>query len=301
MIRLFSLILLIGISVQGSPRSKPLPGTSLIPHSQLNPLTAKAGNVGGMLLPLDEGSGSPRLYIGPTFAASAISGAGTDRLVTVTGAKWNPRPGSNFGTSKWGGPTISFLAITDFLNLGVNTDFIPLDQATIIIGYRKRDTTARLAGLFGVASNTAAHLCNMDMTTGGAVRIWWAQAVTLSVSGLALGDDVWAMSVGPTRGAELWQNGVLVGSASYPGNRTGNTNNFHIGDGNAFWDNGSDLADISFCYVFPRQISQEDIRFISADPFCFYDSGEDLFLGGTRRKQGDFFSPLIPPSVKFWW
>lgn len=254
--------------------NKPLPGTPFNyahPLCPVSPLTSTSN--GGLILPLNEGSGRPCAYLGSKVGAPTSSL--TERLAVVTGAKWNPRPGANFPTSQWGGPAISFLAITDQLNLGTANDFIPLDTATAVIGYRKRDTTLRLAEVFGVHSNTASQLFNLDMTVAGAVRVWWAQAPSLTVSSLTFGDDVWVASAG-SRGVQLWQNGSLKGTAAYPGSRTGSTNDFTVGDGGGFWDTGSDLADIAFLYIYPRELTPSEIQQISSDPFCFYDWGEDV-------------------------
>lgn len=259
--------------------NKPLPG---IPFNYAHPLCPgnqkTVGAAGGAILPLNEGSGTPRLYL-PGQQTSVPSTA-TDRLCTIVGAKWNPYPGANYGTSRWGGPTLSNLtAGTDKINLGINSDFLPYDQATVIVGYKKRTTGNGYVVTTQTSTASQVFLFSLLGSTSTANFYWGGTAAgqLLSVGSLTFGDDVWALSVG-TRGMELYQNGVMVGSNANTPTRTNNTNILGLGQ-HAFWGN-ADIGDYAFFYVYAIQLSQDAICHISNDPFCFYDWGEDLLVQG---------------------
>ena len=291
----FLIVLLCSSSVWAQHVLKPPPGTPfnyahpLFPGNQVDGTTGP----GGAILPLNEGSGTPRLYL-PRIQTS-VGSTGTDRVCTLVGAKWNPYPGANAGTSKWGGPTLSNLtAGTDKINLGINSDFLPYDQATVVIGYKKRTTgdgyvittqtgTASQILLFSLIGSTST--ANFYWSGTGAGQI-------LTVGSLTFGDDVWVLSVGP-RGMELYQNGSMVGSNANTPTRSNNTNILGLGQ-HTFWGN-ADIGDYAFFYVYPTQLTRDQIVYISNDPFCFYDWGEDQLFGPPSVRKGDFFSPIIPP------
>ncbi len=260
--------------------NKPLPGTKINFLHPLCPVSPSPGSEGGLLLPFDEGSGRPRAYLGPKVNSTSEI---TERLAVLTGSpSWNPYPGAIAGRSQWGGAVFSHLNTTDDINLGVNTDFLPLDAATIIVSIRKRDTTNRASTLFGVDNGTAAFICMARVpSSNDDVEFYWAGTAgsnLVSAVDPIIGDDVWAFSAGP-RGLEIWKNGGLLASSGTAASaRSGNTADFKLGNV-PFWAAG-DIVDYAFFYVYPRELRPEEIRQVSIDPFCFYDWGEDEFEGG---------------------
>ncbi len=287
--KILVVIVLLGISANAQLPLKPLPGTRINVGNTITPLNyGSSSNTGGLILPYDEGSGTP----------VATLWTGSERLGAITGAVWS----SGGGTSKWGGPVMSHITTSDAINLGVNTDFINLNETTIVLACRKRDTTTRNSALFCVdTANTTffVEVLTLEVTDG---KVYWRfggvveGTSQLSVGGLALqADNLWVFNVGP-RGMEIWLNGSLVGSQTGHLARVGNAQNFIIG--NTANRGPSDLMDYAFLYIYPSQLSQPDCQWISANPFCFYDWGEDQFKGVAHvRTRGDFFSPFIPPEL----
>lgn len=258
--------------------NKPLPGT---PFNYAHPLYPARGDIsgaaGGLILPLNEGSGRPRMYL-PQQQYSVASNA-TDRLATLTGTKWNPYPTAMQGRSKFGGPTLSLLSTTDIINLGITSDFMPYTATTIVVGYHKR--SAADDWMFNVSTGTLSQAAMARILGSTGQARWYFGGNTngtdalFSGTGLTLGDDVWVFSTGD-RGMEIWQNGSLIASQTSHATRTNNTQPLYLG-ADAFWGS-SDLSDFAFFYVYPLQLTKDQISWISNDPFCFYDWGEDILL-----------------------
>lgn len=277
--------------------SKPPPGVMFNYAHPLNPLAVHRNFApNGLIIPFNEGSGSPRIYIAPIINTTVSTGS-TERLATLTGAQWNPLPGANYTTSKWSGPSIAFTTINDTIDLGVVGDFMPLEDVTIVCGFRKRDTTLRGGTLFAVDTGTSTRVCKAFVPFTDGVVYWQFGGTAgnnqLAASGLTFGDDVWVFSAGK-EGMEIWQNGRLCASSTVAVALAAVTDNFFIGHRTA---ETTDLVDIAFFYVYPWQLSPDEILQISNNPFCFYEWGEDIFEGSpvVAPKKGDFFSPLIPP------
>jgi hypothetical protein len=280
---------------------KPLLGVQFNRSHHLFPLYGGGSSIsqfsGGLILPLNEDSGTPRAYIGPTPGNVPNTG-GTERLAVFTGPpKWNPYPGAAAGRSQWAGPTLSHLNTTDVTNFGINTDFIPLDAVTFVVGVRKRDTTLRNAGVFAVDVSTGSRRAELAFLSAGTVYFLFGGATpgTSLLQGPTVthGDDVWVCSVG-NRGMDLWQNGTLLASQTGHVSRTGNTNEFKLGNAPSA-TGGGDLLDYAFLYIYPRQLDYESIRQISVDPFCFYDTPDDLLVTAPvvgAGSAGGFFSAL---------
>lgn len=275
--------------------TKPLPGTPINFAHPLCPLSYDPTHLGGFLLPLNEGSGRPRAYLGPFMGVAPTTG-GNERLATISGAKWNPSPGAAPSTSKWSGPSLATVATTDTINFGVAADFLSQTQTTIVIGMRKRDTTNRVSDTFGVNTLTASQFClaRIPDSTGLVRWLFGGNSVGASevdASGLSFGDDVWVLNVGP-RGMEIYQNGTLVASQTAHATRTGNVNDFYIG-GIPALANASDIVDFHFLYIYPWQLSRSECVQISNDPFCFYDWGEDLLPSLAAAAQPRAYAYLV--------
>jgi hypothetical protein len=104
------LLLIICVGANGQAPVKPPVGVPFNYMHPLNPIGYYSGGT-GMILPLNEESGVPRIYLGAVTGAPTL--AGTDRLVTITGTpSWHPYPGATAGRSLWGGPVFSLLSTT---------------------------------------------------------------------------------------------------------------------------------------------------------------------------------------------
>lgn len=271
-------------------KNKPLPGTGFNYEHPLFPLkTASTGAPnasGGAILPLLEGSGKPRLYVAAWNGTTVDSI--TERTCTLTGGTWG------YGTSQWGGPAVNMTAASNDLNLGINTDFVLLDRTTIVIGYRPRSTTA--GKIFAKAGGTTSQVVMADMNPSTKVVNFYFGGTTVGTDTIQvttpypIGDDVWVFSTGQ-RGMEIWQNGSLIASQTNHATRSGNTNDFVLGN-TAFWGGGVP-ADIAFLYVYVDQIPQDDIRQISIDPFCFYEDYQDIYYINPFNASAGMFFPMV--------
>jgi len=186
-----------------------------------------------------------------------------------------PRSGTtvNTVTSYVGGRRGSRLRVTDvntamasFTNGG---SFTPTVGVTIICGFKKTDATLRSSGAFGTnaASRLGAHCPFSD----GVVYWDWDNAgagFRISKSGLTFGDDIWAFTMGPVRGQEIWQNGILVATGSYGGTRTASSQDYIIGNHNTTL---ADLVDWDFFYMWSYQLPQGAVQQICERPFKVFD------------------------------
>jgi hypothetical protein len=87
----------------------------------------------------------------------------------------------------------------------------------------------------------------------------------LSVSGLTFGDNIWVFTTG-ARGMEIWQDGIRRASNTANPTRTATTtDDFMLGSGPSAIV--SDPADCYFFYLYSRQLSPEECRWISGEPY----------------------------------
>lgn len=253
----------------GSPRNKPVPGVEILRDHPLCPASANHPSVPGtaagfgLCCPMNEGAGRPFDLI-RHMAGSPLSG-------TLSGAAWNAKP----APSRWGGPVVSFTSTTDGVDFGDCSRMLRLDEASIVLGYRKRDGTHRGSTAFVVDTATSTQFAHAAIPNSDGTVYWdWggtsAGTSRISVAGLTFGDDVWVFTVGP-RGMDIWQNGILRASQSGHASRTGSTNSFKLGaNGAGLFGGGADLADIAFIYIYQRQLNPSECVQISENPFVFF-------------------------------
>jgi hypothetical protein len=193
--------------------------------------------------------------------------------------------GAGFGPTKGGGGVVSTSNASGGWASTPSSAFIPASSVSIVYAFRKRDTGFNNCYAF-------AHLggqCQALVPFGDGVVYWdfggFSEGSTrLSVSGLSFGDDIWVFTTG-ARGMEIWQNGVKRHSNTANPSRSASTDTFYLGHGSgaAF----TDAVDANLFYFYQRQLSPEECRWISAEPYAM------LAAPQYRR----FFVPTAPTST----
>lgn len=169
---------------------------------------------------------------------------------TITGSAW---AGSEFG------PVLRFTADSDMVALG-DASILPTAEATVVLLYRKTDTTNRNCDAFGLATGhgsgqkMGAHIPEGD---GGVKWDFGGNSegsTRITASGLALGTDWhhWVFSAGP-RGMDIWMDGALRASHSSPVTRSAAVGvQFTLGRHG--WD-VADRVEIADFRVYTKQLS----------------------------------------------
>jgi len=138
------------------------------------------------------------------------------------------------------------------------SNVIPANGVTILVGYEKRDATLRASGGFGVNNVINTERCGVHLPYSDGTVYWdFGGAVSgstrLAVSGLTVtGRHEWAFTSG-SRGMEVWQDGIKVGSNAVNPTRTAGTDGYRLG-----YHAGtiSDLANYYYFIVIQGQISE---------------------------------------------
>jgi hypothetical protein len=148
---------------------------------------------------------------------------------------------------------------------------------TVLICYRKIDSTSRASCAFGgAADGIESDRCSFFPAYIDGNTYWHyggstdgVSAVQLLNSGIVFGDDLWICTTGP-RGMEVWQNGVLLGSNSGNPTRTNiyAPNMLGLQDFTGF---ESDLADTALVMTWRRQLSKSAIRELSLNPWQVFE------------------------------
>lgn len=194
---------------------------------------------------------------------------GTTTKDVVKGA----RAGVFNGAPTWGpgprGPIIKFPATTDYLAAGTAAFLPTTANFSLVLSWKKNDTTKRNSNPFGelagvIAQRCQAHLPYSDGTvyfdyggaTNGTTRV---QAAGLTFGG----DDIWVFTVG-RRGMEIWQNGLLRASNTAQPTRTASSATWCINKGSS----AGDLAQTSGVLVYERQLLPGEIAAVSTDIYA---------------------------------
>lgn len=210
------------------------------------------------------------LASGLVRAWAFLEGSGTAITDSVSGTSTGTLSSSSLWSTDANGPILANPGVQTLISSAAS---LPTSAVTVVVVYRKRDTTNRASSAFGEQSATASarmgvHLPYSDGTvywdfggsTGGTSR--------LSVGGLTIGTSmsVWGFSAGAA-GMEIWQNGVLRASQAGHATRTAPANPFVIGGGN---EATADVYDIASLYVYSRQLSSSEQQSIAADPWQMF-------------------------------
>lgn len=177
------------------------------------------------------------------------------------------------------GPVFSSTITSTNVTFTKGCALLPTTQATFVIGYNKRDSTARGSVAFGNNTAGGAGRANVYLPFSDGVTYWdWegtGGTQRLSIAGLSFGGyDIWAFTTGP-RGMEIWRNGQLVTSNANNATRTQvATNDFFLGsDGSGT----ADLVDWDFIYVYSTQIPPAQIQALSILPFSVFQPYRNKF------------------------
>lgn len=166
------------------------------------------------------------------------------------------------------GPTSS-----EHISFGDSSLILPLSGGfSWVMGYMKSDTTARSTVMGADDSTPFTKRClvtlpfsdgnvNFDFggITNGSTQLQIAMPTPINSYA------IWAFTTGD-RGMEIWKDGRLLASNGANPSRLANTVAFTLG-GSALFSN-SDPADITFCYLYNRQLPTAIIQSLSVDPYA---------------------------------
>lgn len=182
--------------------------------------------------------------------------------------------GTEVVAGKWGGPALRWPNGQTY-GLIVTSDFswLPATDVTIMLGYRKTDTTNRISAAFGSDSTTTTDRigCHLPYSDGRVYFDFGGFTPGSSSINVAWTSDtiphIWTFTGGP-RGMEIWRDGILLTSNSaHPVRTSGVFKQWYIGGGNTV---NTDAAELEFGYLWPSQLPQSAIRQLSSDPFQFW-------------------------------
>lgn len=172
-----------------------------------------------------------------------------------------------------GGNSFRPNAVDRHFALEADAIIVPLQNFTVVLGYRKQDTTNRNSSAFGVASSSLSNRAGALIPFGDGTVYWDFGGATsgttrLTVASLTFGNDLWVFTTGP-RGMEIWQNGVRRANNGVNPSRTIGGVNFCLGISGQTEGTGgqSDLADYWYMATYRRQLDVTEILDISANPY----------------------------------
>ncbi len=231
----------------------------------------------------------------PDMCWPFLSPASTPQILT---RNINPgTPTAPVGTPTWSqggkyGLAMRHTANTDitrFNSTALQSDsIIPTGNGgfTVMIAYKKTDTTSRAALVWGVdgalgAANDA--YCFVDHNGGFTGFFFAGTTLQIANAGLTFGDDLWLFTTGP-RGMEVWQNGIMLTSnASNPSKTAALTSCINTGQCLVAWPAGqpnfSDLADMALIMTWRKQLTWAAIRDLYVNPWQVFQPMPSLFAG----------------------
>lgn len=178
----------------------------------------------------------------------------------------------------------------------------PTQHCSVVIRYRKTDGTLRTVGAFGHASTTISQRCDAHINATDGKVYWMFGGTTegttqLSATPAAYGEDVWVFTTG-TRGMEIWQNGLKVGSNAANPTRAQGANSwgpFQLSTA------GSDNAAASVLLMYHRQLSEWEIKQLSIDPWTPFRPAPKRYgiaglLSGTARVTQSVLEAMRAPD-----
>lgn len=202
------------------------------------------------------------------------------------------------------GPCVSITAVGTgnriTLLTGSESALLPTTEVTVVIGYRKRDTTLRNASAFGMVSSALNDRLGAAIPFGDGNVYWDFGGATdgttrVVASGLTFGDDLWMLTAGP-RGMEIWQNGRRAASNAATPTRVSVASDFALGGG--VNNNGNcDLSDFWLFELYDRQMSLGEIAEVFHDPFALYRVGMPSHLPFTASASGPQSAALTTAAI----
>jgi hypothetical protein len=165
--------------------------------------------------------------------------------------------------------------------------FVPTAAVTVIVGYRKTDTTKRASSAFGVNnSSLATERCGCHLPYSDGTIYWDFGSISgtgrLTWAGWAVDTlpHIWAFTSG-SRGQEIWLDGVLKASAGTSQTRVAAGNNFTIGADNGGTAQPADNAQYEFFYMYSAQLPPSAIVWIAQQPFAMFASPRRRIISGA--------------------
>jgi hypothetical protein len=209
--------------------------------------------------------------LAPDILALVINegGSGGGLRDLVSGRVFSPSSANWRRVINQRGQAIEHTDITNYWDLGpIRTlESAGMSEVTVVMGYRKTDTTNRASAAFGL-DNSRPFDVLLPFSDG---KVYWDFASLsegsgrVSVAGLTFGNDIWAFVAG-ARGREIWQNGALKASNTGVATLSSTSISMRL---NTTANLNGDLAEVSFFYVYKRELPHSAIRRISAAPYSF--------------------------------
>jgi len=183
---------------------------------------------------------------------------------------------------------LNFTAVSDYVQIGTGSAWLPTSAITVLCIRRKNDATLRASRLFETGTSGSG-LIGAHCPYSDGVVYWdfgtFSAPNRLSVSGLSFSTVVperWIFTAGPA-GSNIWQNGVKVASQSTAITRAASSTNLYVGNGISL--TAADFQQINFFAMHSAQWTDDLCRWWSSEPFAhFYPQPslrrEWLFQGG---------------------
>lgn len=195
-------------------------------------------------------------------------GAGSSTVNLLTGEVGDLSAGAV--SAVWAGGGIGNVVSHQNINcrttLFVDSSVLSTTDVTIFLRYRKRDSTNRKSGGFGVDNSIPGQQCGTHVPWDDGIVYWDFGDKRLSKSGLVFGDDLWCFIHSKTRNEQaIWQNGGKVASQTTTTSRAVSTEAYQLGGHVTV---KSDLADYGVFYVWNVGLPDFLIRSLFGDPFA---------------------------------
>jgi len=210
----------------------------------------------------NEGSGNPR---------NLSSG----EVGTISGAVWSLSED---------GQCLELDTASDSIELAAESqDVLTTGDCTILIGYEKTDANNRTSYSFGIDSTTGVYKCSCHLPWSDGTLYWdyggQAGNNRLAISGLTFGNDNWAF-YGGSKGLEVHQNGVSVGSNSAAISRTQASSIGFLLGASAGAD--ADFAKVKYLYIFHEKLNETLIKEINDNPYKILQPRNTYFEGADE-------------------
>jgi len=181
---------------------------------------------------------------------------------------------------------------------------------TVLLAYRKLDTTLRNCSVFGNNTSTGNEwygVHGLPWQDGSVVWRFGQQtegvgqlsitAAALTALGVTFGDDIWAFTSGP-RGMEIYWNGRLL--ASNTGNSTRTSAAAKPLLFPSFAPINSDLADIGLFMTWRRQLPEAAVRALSINPWQVFQPTVSVNLRQALPAAPGIGRSIVPLVAARW-
>lgn len=229
--------------------------------------------------------------------------AGNGAMVDMYRGRDCPKSGTLAQASGKFGFGYGLTQTSAYIDLLPTSGLLPRTDCTIMVIYAKRDTTNRASRLFAPNATGGTSYCSVHGPYSDGTVYWDYGGVSSGTTRLSAAGQtwtpgvpsVWFFTVGE-RGMEIWRDGLRIANNAARPTRTVTAGAFRLG---ATGTETADLVDYYALNIWKRQLSDQEISQLSAEPWSFYSEPPSMARMFYAMLAGDVISPGNKPPSGF--